>query len=79
MDIIINIADEKSETILAQIAAANGWTRVTQDEVAALLSTQIKEQLSSAAVSGQEQIERKATQAAIKATVDASVSVGLKP
>jgi len=78
MELIISIKDEDAKTILDQVQAAYGWNGLTPDEIAAKLCDEIKHDIASKAVNGQEILDRAAKAAVVRTVTERSLNVALK-
>lgn len=75
MTITITIDDDAAPGILQNIAAAKGWTDLTNDEIKAKVGADLAEEIAELAVRGDAVRRDAEAKAAAKAVVDGSLTV----
>ena len=78
MEITLTLSDELAPAFLAGAAAANNWTELSPEQIAARLCEQVKTQLINQSLQGQTILAKRAAEDAYKATADAALTIAIK-
>ena len=71
-------ARERGQHATAQLAAANGWTELSPDQVAERMSNQVRDMLISQAVTGQKRLAELALEEAVSKAASSALEITIK-